>query len=290
MKFRIDTKRKPKPQSALQVAVRPWRVQIIVGLVLAIVIGGMTTAIWYIARIPSLQITSVEVIGGSTIDHETVQTLAEEALTGSYYRIVPHTFAPLYPEARVIERIKTQPRVKEVRLERTNQTLMVAFDEYQPVALWCEAVDAETCLFLDSTGYAFAAAPFLTGSAFIRYVSRGAVPALKQSGFSASFMDTTTRFTERLEAELNLYVTEVVRKDDVDVSYVLAGGAEIKVSERMSADETFNNLQTILTAKDFTALADGSFHYIDLRFGDKVFVSEEAVATSSTTASTTTAQ
>ncbi len=288
MKFRLEKKRKKiAPPSRVGVAIAPWRFQIIVGLALVAFFGIMIALLWYGTRISSLQITAIDVIGGSTIAHETIEATAWQSLGGSHYRLVPYTFSWWYPKSALEAKLMQIPRMKQVYTEVNDQVLSVVFEEYQPFALWCEQVDSRNCFFIDATGYAFTTAPDLTGSAFVRYVKEGVVPAERATAFSESFIDTTGALASRLEDELNLYVTHVVQSDAVDTSYFLASGAEIKVSERMTADETFTNLQTIFASEDFADIADGDFHYIDLRFGDKVFVSEvEVTATSSASTST----
>jgi hypothetical protein len=57
--------------------------------------------------------------------------------------------------------------------------------------------------------------------------------------------------------------------------YHIAGGGIIKVTTRMTTAETLSNLKTILDSKEFSHLEPGNFKYIDLRYGNKVFVNEE---------------
>ncbi len=287
MKFRLDKKRKPKPPTKVGLALRPWRVQIIVGSILTVCIALILTGIWYGSRIDSLQITEVTVIGGDTIPHTAIEQVARDVLAGTYYQLVPRTFAWTYPADDITSRVMNIPRVKQVYSEVAEQTLTIVFDEYQPAALWCKESTAADCLFIDAEGFAFAAAPQLIGSAFIRYVATDTEPQLKTTGFPAAYMETTSQLAELLERELGLYVTQVLRKDEVDTSYILASGAEIKVSERMSAEETFTNLQTIFVNEEFAQLRNGEFHYIDLRFGDKVFVSESEIIATTTSATST---
>jgi hypothetical protein len=285
MKFRLEKKRKKiAPPSRLGAAIAPWRFQIMVGFMLLGTIAVLVTLLWYGTRIAALQITSVSVIGGSTIAHETIEASVWQSLQGRHYRLVPYTFSWWYPKATLEAMLKQMPRMKHVHTEVNDQELTVLFEEYQPFALWCETVTASSCLFIDTTGYAFTKAPDLMGSAFIRYIKEGAVPLERTGVFDPAFIATTGALAARLEDELNLYVTHVIQSDAVDTSYVLASGAEIKVSARMTADETFTNLKTIFASKDFSDLASGDFHYIDLRFGDKVFVSEVEVAASSSAA------
>lgn len=244
-------------------------------VLLVLIVGGvLTTGLWYGTRLTSLQITDVVVVGGATISEATVRNVVEQELVGDQYLLVPKRFAWWYPDASITAAVHAIPRVQHVRTERKGQTLVVAFDEYRPAALWCETVESQQCLFLDHAGYAFASAPVLIGSAFVRYVTVGTPPTVGASPLTPAYMDTTSSFIESLEDQLDLYVTHVVRTDEIDTAYVLSTGAEIRVTDRMSATETFTNLLSILNADQFSDISDGSFYYIDLRFGDKVFVSE----------------
>ena len=54
----------------------------------------------------------------------------------------------------------------------------------------------------------------------------------------------------------------------------------------MAPEETVANLRSILASDEFNDLQPGSFQYIDLRFGNKVFVNKEdpSLIAASTTA------
>jgi len=260
--------------------------QVFVGIFLLITIGLLGTGVWYGTRVDSLQITHVEVIGGYTIPHSVVEEKVRQRLIGSYFKLVPHTFRATYPKGAILENIYSLPRVKNVRIEvMDTQKIVVAFDEYHPVALWCADYDATECLFLDDTGYAFSQAPLLTGSAFARYIDQDHSPEAKQQGFSQEFITYAQNFSELLAEELDLYVTHVEKVGELDVLYTVSGGGVLKVSQRMDPEQSFKNLRSILGSEDFIHLQNGAFQYVDLRFGDKIFLNEKeesaVVATSS---------
>jgi hypothetical protein len=277
----LSRKRAKRRLSTLQL-------QIIVGIVLALLIALLITLVWYVTRIPSLQITDVAVYGGTTIPHEAIAQKADTLLTGRYLALIPRRFAPLYPKDEIHDAIASLERVRNVALSLDGQTLAVVFDEYVPYALWCERPESATCLFMDNEGYAFAPSPELEGSALVRYVEDGRVPETKSTGFDSAFLKETARFTDLLESKLGMYVTGVRKIGDYDIEYTVAGGGVLKVSQRMSAEETFSNLQAILASDAFADIAPGSFQYIDLRFGEKIFVNTQDpnAATSSETSNT----
>lgn len=278
-------KLKPKPLTPREVMIRR---QIMIGLVLVMLIALLLTAIWYVTRIKSLQVTDVEVVGGFTIPQELVRKNALSELSGTYFRLVPKQFVWLYPQTKIVASIESMDRVKQVEVTRDKQILHIAFEEYQPFALWCESVDSTVCWFVDHQGLAFARAPELTGNAFIRLVTDVA-PAEGVVVAETSFIDESEDFIAKLEQELGVFVTHIIRTDELDVEYVVAGGGRIKLSQSIPLSESFNNLKAILRSPDFSHLEPGSFNYIDLRFGDKVFVNEvkEAGPVATSTASST---
>lgn len=264
----------------------PFRLQLIFGGVLLTVIALLITGVWYLTRVSSFLIVDIEVVGGVTIPHSAVTEKVESVLVGNYLRLIPKRFIPFYPQDAILMVLQDIPRMKQVHVEHVGeQKLAILFDEYLPTALWCEAKESKNCLFIDSSGFAFTTAPLLEGSAFVRYIDSKRKPELKVASFDPAFTQNTTRFTELLRDSLSLYVTHIEKKDGYDIEYTLAGGGVIKVAERIPSETTFKNLETILNSKEFEHIKPGEFQYIDLRFGDKVFVSEEPVLASSTASS-----
>ncbi len=273
----LRKKTKPRHLSQLQL-------QILVGATISVVIALGITAIYFLTRINSLQITSIEVIGGETISHQSIIGIVNNELDGVYLKLIPKRFRPLYPHDVIIDHIQAEDRMKNVQVRVDNQVLTVVFEEYIPYALWCEHKDSNSCLFMDSVGFAFSKAPTLEGSAFVRYVEEGVVPEAKYSAFESSYIKNTQSFIEGLEQTLSLYVTHVTKVGNYDSEYTISGGAVIKVSERIPMEKTFANLETVLRSKEFEHIEPGSFQYIDLRFGDKVFVNEATPQTGTSTA------
>jgi cell division septal protein FtsQ len=258
------------------------------GLVLVIVLSLLVTAFWYGTRVEFLTLRTVTVSGGETINHDVVKREVDAALEGDYLGLIPRRFAWWYPEQDVLARVKDVPRVKDPVIERVSGTeLTVSFTEYIPHALWCEDRGSDTCYFIDDTGYAFTKAPNLKGGAFPRFHTIGTEPALRAQMIPTDDLRAIELIRERTSTELALPIafveTDIVR----DVFLGVAGGGEIKATLRMTPEETVENLQTILASPEFSDIRPGSFQYIDLRFGSKVFVNEEPLTVATSTATTT---
>lgn len=249
-----------------------------VGTILGIVSILILSTVWFGTRLESLTITDVRVFGGETIDREAVRQAVVAALEGEYYRLVPRRFIWTYPEDSIRAKVESWSRVSAVTLDVSeDDTLDVYLKEYLPFALWCPGTSAATpagsCVFLDVSGHAFAAAPPLVGTALLRY-QNAETPAMGETPFSVEFLRDTGRFASELKARFGFDVAVMESVGQDEVSYYLRGGGILKTTLRRSVEDTLDNLTVILAAKQFEHIRPGNFAYIDLRFGDKVFVNE----------------
>jgi len=258
------------------------------GVLIISSIAAILFGVWHITRMPAVTIVNVAVRGGETISHEKVQALVESQLTGNYFLFIPHRFTYLYPKESIIKQLATFPRMHEVQVNRTDRkSIEVTFEEYVPLALLCTSLSTSSvCYFLDEEGYAFAPAPALEGGAFVRHVIEGREELTVGSIFPKEELKKIETFLASLLTELNLRVTDVVHTKDGDLQFFVNGGGKIFVAPNFDLAGTFENLKSIFDSKEFKHLKPGNFNYIDLRFGNKVFVNEE-LTTSATSSQET---
>lgn len=251
--------------------------QFFVGILLTLMLLLIGAAIWYGSRLELFTITTVMVEGGETIDTAAIKQLAEDELAGDYYRVVPKRFAWTYPEARILAMAASQPRVSSASVHLADdQTLIIRVREYTPAALWCPPPEGhDPCVFLDETGYAFAAAPALSGSALFRY-SDGQAPAIGAGPFSPAFVKDTDAFAMAMRGEFGFPVDRIEKIGSDEAVFFVLGGGALKASLRQPIADTIDNLRVLLNSDAFRHLRPGGFQYIDLRFGDKIFVNEES--------------
>lgn len=265
--------RPKKPQNPRLVLFK----QILIGLLLIALFVGLGYGVWYGSRLDTLTIKEVKVEGGETVSNNTIKEIAARELGGEYFKLVPKRFAWTYPEEKVLTAVKTVARVNDVAIEVVDgETLEVSFTEYHPYALWCDATATNNCVFIDEFGYAFDEAPSLVGGAFLRYSDVNASPEVGRAVFSANFIKDSVTLIDYLNEKWQFEVTEINRQNEDESDYSLAAGGTLKISSRQSVEETLENLEAILTSGEFSHLRPGNFQYIDLRYGNKVFVNEEA--------------
>lgn len=253
-----------------------WR-HALYGTVLFVCIAILVVALWYGTRLPSLTITEITVEGGETISHEDVRVRVEEVLRGDYLRIIPYRFSLLYPHDIILNSLATIPRMYDIAIVRKDlQTLLVTFREFLPQALWCTPnTESTECFFLDDQGFAFSPSPMLTGGSFIRHIFADRETLEVGSVMSPEEFSRIQLFLERIQEELSLRITDVLHTKEGDLFLRINGGGEIRIAQDDSFDRVFANLSSVLESESFTHLEPGNFQYIDLRFGNKVFVNEE---------------
>ena len=124
-------------------------------------------------NLDALRLSRISVSGARVVSGEDISHAAAGALHGSYFYLIPHSNALLYPRERVrVAVTAVSPRIKNVRLRvRGYSTLIVQVLERTPAALWCPAVEQAHCLYLDESGFAFGIAPFFRGDSYLVFTS-----------------------------------------------------------------------------------------------------------------------
>jgi hypothetical protein len=236
-------------------------------------VGLLLYGAWYGTRADIMTINSIEIIGGETVSHDIVRADIERLLEGDYLGFVPRRFVWTYPRAEMLEVVQATSRVKDPEILREGRMLQVSFAEFESVALWCDADQSDNCVFIDEAGYGFSEAPKLTGGAFVRYIKIG-----QSASTSEVFTDATDfaqlRLLSGLLNDAGWPVVRVELDQARDAFIHLVGGGELKTSLTLTSKQTIDNLATIRGAAEYQHLSPDNFVYIDLRFGNKVFVNE----------------
>lgn len=257
--------------------------QIGIGLAVFAGVALIITAIWHGTRIQALTIQEVEVKGGETIDHEQLKKIVHAGLEGQYLKLIPKTFAWFYPADKIREDLSQVDRIYNVKLSvEGGRKIIVTFDEYTPFALWCNSGDEDNCVFINKEGYAFAQAPTLSGGSFLRFSNIG-----KQTELLTNFTDGKSLADllqlKTLLEEKGWYANQFELDNEGDAYVSLSPSSELKISLDQTPGQTIDNLFTVLASEDFVDLTPGNFQYIDLRYGNKVFVKEHEVIDESAT-------
>jgi cell division septal protein FtsQ len=271
--------------SRLDPATRLLLRQACVGVLVTVGVILLLVGTWYGTRVDALTIRTVTSHDGPTIDAAAIKRTATKHLEGSYFHLIPRRFAWLYPEETLKQALEMQERIKTVTLHVESGTeLQIDFTEYIPIALWCGKQETDACLFIDNTGYAFTKAPQLQGGSFTRYVTPEQAPVIKRVLADPSLLADADWFLEQMETVLQLYPERIYVYDDGRITYQLSNDATIMISNRHDLVSTFRYLETLLQSDEYAELQTEEFQYIDLRFGNKLFVNR-TMATSTASSS-----
>lgn len=271
MKKRRAKHRRMNPNTVLVIR------QVLTGVMIFSFLGLLISSIWYGTRLNTFTIATIDISGGETISHDEIRIRTWTELQGTYLKIVPRIFSLTFPKQDILENLSEVERIKDIEISRASATsISVTFDEYAPEALWCEGKEMTNCVFIDDEGYAFSRAPQLTGGSLMRYSLIGVSPEVGKQLVTLENYETLTKLISLL-ADSGWYINRADIDAADDVYLQVIGGGELKVTLTQTPIETVNNLLAVLRAEEFTNIAPGNFKYIDLRFGNKVFVNEVLV-------------
>lgn len=249
---------------------------IVWGVLRLLVVVAFFGMVYYLTHLPVFTVSTVIVEGGETISHADIEARTQEVLLGNYLGLIPKRFTFLYPHDQIVSVLESVPRIHDVKVVRTaRDTLVVSFAEYMPHALACVYEHEDTpCYFITTDGYAFAEAPLLRGGTLVRHMLEGAEEITKTHIIQTDILHALESLIARIETELGFRMTTIVHKKNGDYELLINGGGKILVSNAQDFETAFDNLQTVLNAKEFSHIRPGNFQYIDARFGEKIFVNE----------------
>lgn len=258
------------------------------GTVILIVVGGIYPLVFYSVRLPALTTTTIEVVGTETVSKDEVRMRAEELLRGTYFGFVPRRFSLALPTDEIVESIRTIPRVSDAFLSTEKNTLIIQVREYIPDMLWCaNSTATSTCFYVDKNGGAYEKAPQLAGSTFMRFIVSDVEPKVGDSLLTDTSRSLLVAIAKIIEERHEFHVSRIEYTKDSDAVLYLSGGGRLLVSTEGNLEEMYANLASVLLSDEYSSLTPGNFEYIDLRFGNKVFVQKEKPIATTTVSSTT---
>lgn len=249
--------------------------------------------VWYGARRPEVTIRTIAVAGGTTVSHDAVRAKVESALAGTYVLLIPKRFSYLYPEQEVRAAVNEVPRAHNATVSRLSRTeLAVTFDEYMPYALWCDTFSkdasvAASCLFVDANGYAYASAPPLVGETLVRFVVEGRTPETGAYVHEPAYMAELAQLAQALYENHAHRIGGITATKDGDLTLHLSGGVDLMMTKETDINDAFAIIESVLAAPEFEDMPLEDFDYIDLRFGNTVYVKERGVEVQSAKTATT---
>ncbi len=249
----------------------------------------LSSAFIYITRSSKLNISKIEVIGNKVIDAESIQSIAEEKLSGKYLWLIPKTNLMFYPKDSIKKELEDRyKRLKDVNLNvKGGSTLEISMSEREGKYTWCreslleEVAPADgECFFMDESGYIFDTAPYFSGEIYFRFLGPllpGAVPP--GSTFIPEIFPNIVEFIANLKS-LGINASSLYVKDEEEMEIYLSSTKSTlespKIIFKKNADfeNLAENLQAALSTEPLSSKFKNSYsslEYIDLRFGNRVY-------------------
>ncbi len=252
---------------------RPYgKKKIIFFLSLLVFLGGAS----FILKSPAMDIKKVEVSGTRALSGEEVETEIKNYLSEKYWGLFSKSNIFFFRESEIRERILGKwSGVRDAEVSFSNlASIGVKIAERSPRYLLCEGTSpakGEKCVFLDEEGVVFGEGNG-SGEYYPKiYGYSGEIPA------SGSYADKK-KLSPILPAVLSvkkfsLSPSHVFFREDGDLEIYLSGGKKVILRGSGDFEKTILNLEAVLGSEVSSGkiLAEESFKYIDLRFGNKIF-------------------
>ncbi len=267
------------PQQKLRLKDRRRRLMWIKVAAGSTVVALSLVLVWFVARLPSVTISSVEVKGTSLVSAEALKGAAEEKLSGSYAYLIPRKNSLVFPERDIKETLAVLfPPLSKITISRNGFTgLTLTVEERVAVASWCSGVPQEvnadsevsdvSCYSIDKTGFIFAPAG---AESTIRFYG-----ALSENPIGKTYLDGGFASLHALVADISSSInrvpdTVVVDGASSDVAVTFQGGEVLKFVRSSNQQATLANIASVFASQSFKSGTE--FEYADFRFGDKVYV------------------
>jgi len=261
------------PQQKLRLKDRRRRLMWIKVAAGSTVVALSLVLIWFVARLPAVTISSIEVKGTGLVSAGALEALAEEKLHGSYGFIIPRSNSILFPKQDMEQSIATAfPPLAKVNVARKGFTaLTVTVEERVAAAEWCEgAPDAEgaSCYSMDKSGFIFASSS--SASSLVRFYG-----VLSENPIGKTYLEGGFASLNSLVGNISASVhrvpdTVLVDGETNDVELVFEGGELLKFVRTPNEQATLSNIASVFASQSFKSGKE--FEYADFRFGDKVYV------------------
>ena len=240
----------------------------------------VASAVW-LSHLEAITISKISVAGTSPPTANAVEAFIQHELAGKYWHLFPKANIAFFPrsavEAAVLDAF---PRLSSIELRLGDLDFIQAIvTERSSAALWCEAAkeeEASDCYYLDQSGVLFEKAPEFEGNVFLRVY--GGIS--KTSHTVGSQVLTPEQFKKLYSfiislRDLKLAPTAVTIDAERDYTITLQGGMKILVGDNQDVSEVRENLEAILGADEFKDGKLERLEYLDLRFGNKVYLKEK---------------
>ncbi|MDB5224911.1 MAG: hypothetical protein JWO43_533 [Candidatus Adlerbacteria bacterium] len=270
---------------------RRKRITIAVIAAVLVVCGSVIGSTW----LPQWRIVDVDISGTQSVATSTIAKYVHEQLQGTYALVFPRNNVLLFSKSKLAADIPVEiPTIKKATVSIENlHTLGISVVERGPVAVWCGSVPAEQapCYLLDATGSAYALSADYSGDVYVHYFGSTTLGTLPYQYLTPVQFETLTALATTLNQKTGgSIVTAVAVSDSDDVTATFSNGFNLMFTLMQDPADVVSRFALAQTSGAFNNRTLGSFEYLDLRFGDKLYYKLKGGMVASSTPATGTGQ
>lgn len=251
---------------------------------LALAVSGMVAVglwtIYYVAHLPFWRIDTIEVHGTVSIDENDVREEVRSVLSGNHGFLVPRDGVFVYPKQQLYHTLSnTFLRIDSVTIATDGlRVLDVHVLERQPYLTWCpdNTTVHDACLVADAQGvwYATSSAQHTLLEETVRYRAGTSTSPTLGGVFLDDSFGAVVQLIDELSVRYGWQVRSLQPYQPSGIRLVFGDGRYIVVDPTVSPDTVLENIYTVLESTELSVDADDpdSFQYIDLRYGERLFI------------------
>jgi len=233
----------------------------------------------YVSRIERFLIDEVKAEGNSVTSSAEIEEIANENLSGLYFKMFPKRNFLIYPKGKIEDDLRKEfRRIKTIDLTVSEfKKLNISVAERRPDSLWCGEIFEESlsgeCFFVDSEGLIYSKAPNFTGNVFLRNYGKVDDPLNPIGGeFLPLSKYQSLKFLLNVLEQYNLVLIVVVKLPAGDIDIYFEDGGKLMYNSNQDIVRISEDLSSVLKDKEFKDdLENNELDYIDLRFDNKVY-------------------
>ncbi len=245
---------------------------ILIGIFLTTVLAG--SCFWL--NHPFFNVSTYEISPTEFANLEVINEKIEQILSKKTFFLLSNKNIFLIPKAKIREAIiQSDYAVKDVSLKVSNFDLLeINISEHSAVAKWCGQdfqKERSECYLLNEEGQIFIQEKALDKKKAPKFFSQlEEENILGYQYLSREIFENVITFSKYLP-EFDIHVKHIEIKNNETFLIKSMEGPILMISYQNSAEETLNNLKTVIETEEINQAQLANLEYIDLRFGNKVY-------------------
>ncbi|MBI2609574.1 hypothetical protein HYW53_00155 [Candidatus Giovannonibacteria bacterium] len=219
---------------------------------------------------PKFRISSITVEGVAGDLADKIKTDAESILSKKYFYIFPKDNILIAATGEIKSMLESDPRFDQPAVEKKYpSTVVIKTALRKSWAVVCREGSENDCSLVDRSGFVFAKAPFLSGTAVLKIFDKRGENNFGNYVLPAGHFKNLVLLVEKVEEKLDEDIESVALKEHSEAELILKSDRRLIFDFELDPRIALENLSVSLSSE--LAILKDQIEYIDLRFPNKVF-------------------